>query len=99
MAMPVLDPERFVFARLADSTHKLPVPGTRRFFSATEPEQVDSHDPYWRLPLADGSLRRVPAPKAAEAEALGAPPGASGAEPAPTEQHAAPEEHPHASDE
>lgn len=62
MAMPVLDPERFVFARLVNPDHKLPIPGSKRFFSATEPEQVDSHDPYWRLPLVDGSLKRVPPP-------------------------------------
>lgn len=62
MAMPVLDPERFVFARLVNPNHMLPIPGSKRFFSATEPEQIDSHDPYWRLPLADGSLKRVPPP-------------------------------------
>jgi hypothetical protein len=60
MAMPTLDPARFKRAWLVDPTHRLPMPKSARLFSpargADGGEIVDTHDLYWRLPLADGSL-------------------------------------------
>lgn len=51
-----------VRARLANPEHKLPVPGTQRFFSvADDGEKIDLNDPYWQLCITDGSLVLVEA--------------------------------------
>ncbi len=65
---------RFIHARLADPSHKLPVPGTARLFStALEGELIDPIDAFWAGLLADGSLVRVaaaaPSPAPAQAPA------------------------------
>lgn len=55
MGMPDLDPERYRRAYLVNPAHTLPVPGRASFFPA-DGMVVDVQDPYWRLPLVDGSL-------------------------------------------
>lgn len=47
--------DRYIDVVLADPSHKLPMPGAARFFSA-EGEKVDSWDPFWLALLADGSI-------------------------------------------
>lgn len=66
MPMPILDPSRYVEAVLSDPSHKLPLPdrGGRLFLA--EGETVDSYDPFYAVLLADGSLKRKPAPAAPE---------------------------------
>jgi hypothetical protein len=55
--------ERFVIVHLTDPTHKLPIPGAHRFFSAAdEGEKVDAWDPFFHLCLVDGSLTAGPRP-------------------------------------
>jgi hypothetical protein len=55
MAMPTLDPVRFPFVKLGNLEHKLPMPGTSMVFPR-EGRRVDSHDPFWRMLIADRSL-------------------------------------------
>ena len=57
------DPNRYIFAHLADPGHKLPFPRSARLFSASdEGEQIDSYDPFWIQLLADGSVKAGPRP-------------------------------------
>jgi hypothetical protein len=59
MPMPDQSAAPFVFAVLGEPGHKLPIPGTAMLFPA-EGRLVDSQDAYWRLLLADGSLKVAP---------------------------------------
>jgi hypothetical protein len=63
MPMPALDPARHVFVKLSDPTHTLPI-GPNRLFPA-EGMTVDIRDPFWRLAIADRSLRRAKPDEAA----------------------------------
>ena len=49
------DSNRHVFVRLADPSHKLPIPNSKRLFPA-EGELVDTYDPYWLQLIGDGSV-------------------------------------------
>ncbi len=58
--------ERYVRARLADLTHRVPLPGKNVMFtSSPEGEIVDTYDAFWKGLLHDGSLVLVP-PEPAE---------------------------------
>ncbi|VTZ27904.1 hypothetical protein MPC4_80157 [Methylocella tundrae] len=53
--------ERHVQAHLVHPSHKLPVPGTQRFFSADDAgETIDTFDSFWLMLLHDGSLALGP---------------------------------------
>lgn len=50
--------DRIVSAYLVDPEHKLPIPGSSRFFSADDAgEKIDTWDQFWRNLLRDGSLK------------------------------------------
>lgn len=52
--------ERYVRARLADPTHKLPFPDKPMLFpTSADGEIVDTWDPFFQTLLLDGSLVRV----------------------------------------
>lgn len=78
--------ERFEIAHLVDPTHKLPIPGTARFFSAAAAgEKIDTFDPFWIGRLNDKSVALGPRPEAPKGNAPAAQPAsaiASAAKPA-----------------
>lgn len=47
---------RAIFARLADTSHTLPMPGLPGRLFAASGEQIDADDPFWLACLADGSI-------------------------------------------
>jgi hypothetical protein len=49
-------PTRFQVVRLADTTHKLPMPGAGGRLFPAEGELVDTWNPFWMMCLADGSV-------------------------------------------
>lgn len=59
---------RFALARLADFTHKLPMPSAPRLF-AVQGEIVDLWDGFWQALLRDGSIVLGAATPAAAADA------------------------------
>lgn len=71
--------ERFEIAHLVDPTHKLPIPGTARFFSdAAAGERIDTFDPFWIGRLNDKSVALGPRPETPKANpSVVAPPPAS----------------------
>lgn len=65
-------PERFVTVRLADPTHKLPMPGARGRLFSQDGERVDSWQPFWKMCLKDGSVVVAPPPSVATSSAAAA---------------------------
>jgi hypothetical protein len=53
--------DRYLDVVLSDPSHRLPMPGTARLFSA-DGEKVDSWDGFWLMLMADGSIKPKPAP-------------------------------------
>lgn len=64
--MKPLDPNRYVFAKLADPTHTLPMPRKGRLFGANPEhpgfERVDIHDQFYAMLFAGGSIVRADPP-------------------------------------
>lgn len=81
MSMPTLDPSRYFEAVLADTSHKLPLPGRDHHF-AEGGEMIDSLDPHFAALLADGSLKRKAIAAADEGADASADPEGKGTGPA-----------------